>query len=148
MELQQRIDSALKDAIREKDENKRNALRLLLTAIKVKEKEVKRSLDDPEIQQVISSQIKQRRDAAEQYIRGARRDLAEKEEEEIAVLQAFLPEALSPQALEELVEETIREVGAQSAKDMGKVMKGLMPKIAGRADGKQVNEIVRKKLTT
>lgn len=146
MELIQRIDRALKESIREKDENKRNAVRLLLTAMKLKEKEIKRPLNEAEIQQAISSQIKQRRDSAEQYEKAGRRDLAEKEEEEIRVLHSFLPEQLGAEDLEKLVNGVISEVGAQSAKDMGKVMKALMPKVAGRAEGKEVNERVRKKL--
>ncbi|MGV8075529.1 MAG: GatB/YqeY domain-containing protein [Syntrophobacteraceae bacterium] len=146
MELQENIERALKDAMREKDENKRNAIRLLLTAIKVKEKEIKRQPNETEIQQLISYQIKQRRDSSEQYTKGGRQDLANNEEEEIRILQAFLPEALSPEDLDKLVDESVAEVGAETIKDMGKVMKNLMPKIAGRADGKLVNELVRKKL--
>jgi uncharacterized protein YqeY len=146
MELQQRIELALKEAIREKNENKRNAIRLLLTAIKVKEKEVVHTLSETEIQQVISSQIKQRRDAVEQFLRADRKDLVENEEEELRILQGFLPEALSLEALTVLVDEAVAEVGAQSVKEMGKVMKALMPKVAGRADGKQVNELVKARL--
>ena len=146
MELQERIERALKEAIREQSENKRNAIRLLLTAIKVKEKELKRALTETEIQQVIASQIKQRRDSVEQYQAAKRADRAAVEEDEIRILQAFLPEAMSREALEQLVKEAILEAGAQSARDMGKVMKVLMPKVAGRADGKQVNELVRAKL--
>jgi uncharacterized protein len=146
MELPERIERALKDAIREKSEDKRNAIRLLLTAIKVKEKELKRALSEGEIQQTISSQIKQRRDSIEQYLKAERGDLAAREEEEIRILQEFLPEALSPEALGRLIDEAIAEVGAHSVKEMGKVMKALMPKVSGRAEGKQVNELVREKL--
>jgi len=146
VKLQERIEQALKEAIREKHENKRNAIRLLLTAVKVKEKELKRALDEMEAQQVIASQIKQRRDAVDQYQLAQRADLAASEEDEIRILQAFLPAALTPEALEKLVVEVIAELGAQSAKDMGRVMKALMPKVAGRADGKQVNELVRSRL--
>ncbi len=146
MKLQERIEQALKEAIREKHENKRNAIRLLLTAVKVKEKELKRTLDEMETQHVIASQIKQRRDAVDQYQLAQRADLAASEEDEIRILQAFLPAALTPEALEKLVVEVIAELGAQSAKDMGRVMKALMPKVAGRADGKQVNELVRSRL--
>ncbi len=146
MKLQERIEQALKEAIREKHENKRNAIRLLLTAVKVKEKELKRALDEMETQQVIASQIKQRRDAVDQYQLAQRADLAASEEDEIRILQAFLPAALTPEALEKLVVEVIAELGAQSAKEMGRVMKALMPKVAGRADGKQVNELVRSRL--
>ncbi len=146
MSLQQQIEQALKEAIRQKNEDGRNAIRSLLTALKLKEKEILRQPNEPEILQVIGSQIKQRRESAEQYAQAARPDLAAREEEEIRVLQAFLPEALTAEALEELVDLAISEVGAKSAKDMGKVMKALMPKVAGRAEGRQVNELVRRKL--
>ena len=146
MELFQRIEATLKEAMRARDESKLNAVRLLLTAMKMKEKEIKRSLNEAEIQQVISGQIKQRRDSIEQYGKADRRDLAESEEEEIRVLQAFLPEPLGEGELERIVDEAVSEVGAVSAKDMGKVMKALMPKVSGRADGKLVNELVRRKL--
>lgn len=147
MELQRRIDAALKEAIRARQESRLNALRLLLTAVKVKEKELKRPLEEAEIQQVISSQIKQRRDSADQYLLCGREDLAALEKEEIEVLQSFLPEQLAPEALAQIVEAVIAESGAQSAKDMGRVMKLLMPRVAGRADGKLVNEMVRSKLS-
>jgi hypothetical protein len=146
MGLQEQINDALKDAMREKDEVKRNALRLLLTAMKNKEKELKRTLNDGEIAQLIGAQIKQRRDAAEQYLQGNRPELAATEEQETKVLQSFLPEPLSSGELERLIEEVIQEVGARSAKDMGAVMKALMPKVSGRADGKLVNQLVRQKL--
>jgi uncharacterized protein YqeY len=147
MELLRRIDEALKDAIRGRQESKRNAVRLLLTALKVKEKEWKRPLEEAEIQQVIATQIKQRRDSAEQYLQGGREDLATVEKEEIEVLQGFLPEQLAPEELARIIEAVIVESGAQSAKDMGRVMKLLMPRVAGRADGKLVNETVRMKLS-
>jgi uncharacterized protein YqeY len=146
MALMQDIEGALKEAMRQKDENKRNALRLLLTAMKNKEKELRRLPDDAEIQQIIGSQIKQRRDSVEQFTKAGRGELAAREEAEIETLQSFLPEALSPEALAQIVDEAIAEVGAQSVKEMGKIMKVLMPRVAGRADGKQVNELVRQKL--
>lgn len=146
MELSQRIEEALKEAMKARDENRLNAVRLLMTALKVKEKEIKRSLNEAEIQQVISGQIKQRRDSVDQYGKADRQDLAAREEEEIRVLQGFLPEPFSEEELERIVAEAISQVGATSARDMGKVMKVLMPKVAGKADGKLVNELVRKKL--
>ena len=146
MALMQDIEGALKEAMRQKDENKRNALRLLLTAMKNKEKELRRFPDDAEIQQIIGSQIKQRRDSVEQFTKAGRGELAAREEAEIETLQSFLPEALSPEALAQIIDEAIAEVGAQSVKEMGKIMKVLMPRVAGRADGKQVNELVRQKL--
>lgn len=146
MELLAQIEQDLKAAMKERDETRRDALRMLLTAIKVKEKEIKHLPDETQIRQVISSQIKQRRDAAEQFTQGGRKDLADKEEAELRVLQRFLPEALSRDALEALVAEVIGEVGASGPKDMGRVMKALMPRLEGRADGKLVNEVVRAKL--
>jgi hypothetical protein len=119
---------------------------MLLTAIKVKEKELRRALNDTEIQQIISTQIKQRRDSSEQFGKAGRIELARKEEDEIGFLQAFLPEMLSSDELEALIDEAISESGAKSQKEMGKVMKALMPKVSGRAEGKLVNELVRKKL--
>jgi hypothetical protein len=104
--------------------------------------------EEAEIQQLIASQIKQRRDAVEQFRAGAREDLASKEEQEIEILQAFLPEQLTGEALEALVDEVVKETGAASPKDMGKVMRALMPKVAGRADGKQLNEIVKQRLAS
>ena len=146
MELHEQIEQALKEAMREKNELKRDALRMLLTALKMKEKEIRRRPNEAETQQTITTLIKQRRDSAELYRTGGREELALKEENEILVLQAFLPEQLSPEELEKLVDEAIAESGASSPKEMGKVMKVLMPKTSGRADGKQVNELVRRKL--
>jgi uncharacterized protein len=146
MELRERIENALKEAMREKAENKRDAIRMLLTALKVKEKEIKRLPDEAETQAAISNLIKQRRDSVEQYKAGGREDLAAKEEDEIKVLQVFLPEQLSPEELEKIVDEAVSESGASSQKEMGRVMKILMPRIAGRADGKTVNELVRRRL--
>ena len=146
MELIQRIEEALKEALKARDENRLNAVRLLMTAVKVKEKELKRPLNEGEIQQVIAGQIKQRRDSVEQYGKADRQDLAASEEEEIRVLQGFLPEPIGEEELDRIVSEAISEAGATSPRDMGKVMKVLMPRISGRADGKLVNELVRKKL--
>ena len=115
-------------------------------SMKVKEKEIRRQPDETEIHQVISSLVKQRHDSVELYRKGGRPDLASKEEDEIRVLQDFLPQQLSLQELETMVVEAVSEAGAASLKDMGRVMKILMPKVAGRAEGKMVNELVRSRL--
>lgn len=146
MELLDKIEQALKDAIKSRNEDKRNALRMLLTAIKNKEKELRRQPTEPEIRQLIAGAIKQRKDSIEQFVRGGRTDLAEKENKEMEILQSFLPQPLEPEALTALIMEAIRETGAASVKDMGKVMKVLMPRVAGRADGKTVQEMVRARL--
>jgi uncharacterized protein YqeY len=146
MGLQEIVRQTLTVAIREQDELKRNAVRLLLTAMKNKEKELRRQLTEEEITQAISSQIKQRRESVEQYLQASRPDLADQEEKEIQVLQSFLPEPLADAELEQLIAGVISETGAQSAKDMGMVMKAIMPLVSGRADGKRVSEVVRQKL--
>ena len=146
MELYQRIEDALKKAIREKNDTAKDALRMLLTSLKLKEKEIRRQPTETEIHQIISSLVKQRHDSVEQYNAGGRPDLAEKEEDEIRILQDFLPQQLSPEELAGMVEEAVSEAGVTSLKDMGRVMKILMPRVAGRADGKKVNELVRSKL--
>ncbi|MGQ9484802.1 MAG: GatB/YqeY domain-containing protein [Desulfosoma sp.] len=143
VELLDKIEQALKDAIKSRNEDKRNALRMLLTAIKNKEKELRRQPTEPEIRQLIAGAIKQRKDSIEQFVRGGRTDLAEKENKEMEILQSFLPQPLEPEALTALIVEAIRETGAASLKDMGKVMKVLMPRVAGRVDGKTVQEMVR-----
>jgi len=146
MELLARIEEALKNAIRGKNETAKDALRMLLTSVKVKEKDIRRQPSETEIHQVISSLIKQRHDSVELYRKGGRADLASKEEDEIRVLQDFLPQQLSLEEVETMVSEAVSEAGVTSPNDMGRVMKILMPKVAGRAEGKVVNELVRSKL--
>lgn len=145
--LKEKIDEALKEAIKGRDEVKKNALRGLLTAIKNKEKELRREPNEAELIQIISSQIKQRKESIEQFKNGGREDLAEKEAQEISVLETFLPKPLTMEELNAIIDECIKETGATTARDMGKVMKAVMPKVAGRADGKLVNEIVKSKLS-
>jgi len=147
MSLKNQIEEALKEAIRNQNEVAKNALRGLLTALKNKEKDLKRAPNDTEIMQIISSQIKQRKESIDQFKSGGREDLAEKEAQEIAVLEKFLPKQLSQEELEAIIAECIQETGATTVKDMGKVMKAVMPKVAGRADGKLVNELVKAKLS-
>ncbi len=146
MSLQEKIAAALKEAMRSKDQAVITSMRLLLTAMKVREKEVCRGLRDDEILAVISSQIKQRRESIEQYRKGGRADLAQAEESELKVLQSYLPAQLSEEELAKQVDGIIAEVGAASAKDMGKVMKVAMAKLAGRADGRTVNALVKARL--
>ena len=146
MELQQRIENSLKEAMREKDEIRRDAVRMLLTAMKMREKEIRRVPGEVEIQQIVASLIKQRRDSSEQFRKAHRDDLADKEDREIVILEGFLPQQMSREELEEAIVAAISETGAASEKEFGKVMKALMPKVSGRADGKVVNELVRAKL--
>ena len=145
--LKERIDAELKDAMRAKDELKTSVLRMLKSSVKYKEVEPGASaLDDAGILQVIASLIKQRRDSVEQFKAGGRPELAQKEEQEIALLQTFLPAQLSASDLEKEVIAAISAVGAKSPKDMGAVMKALLPKVQGKAEGKAISDAVKAQL--
>ncbi|MGD8370961.1 MAG: GatB/YqeY domain-containing protein [Syntrophobacterales bacterium] len=146
MSLHEEITASLKDAMRAKDEARLSSLRLVLTAIKKREKDIRRPLEDQEVLAVISSQIKQRHESIEQYEQAGRADLVETEKSELQVLQGFMPEQLSEEEMARVLDEIIAEVGAVSMKDMGKVMKAAMAKLAGRADGRVINSMVKAKL--
>jgi uncharacterized protein YqeY len=121
---------------------------MLKAAFMNREVEKGRALDDGEARQVVQSLVKQRRDSIEQFIKGGRQDLVDKETAEIAVLESYLPPAADPALIDRAVAEAIAETGATSAKDMGRVMKAVMTRLAGQTiDGKSVNELVRKKLS-
>jgi uncharacterized protein YqeY len=141
------VSAAITDAMRRQDRATLSALRMLKAAFMNRSVEKGRELDDAEAQQVVASLIKQRRDAAEQFAKGGRPELAEKELAEVVVLEGYLPPAVDPAAVDRAVAEAIAETGATSAKDMGRVMKAVMAKLAGQnVDGKAVNERVRAKL--
>ncbi len=146
MALKDQLDADLKAAMKGKDALKVSVVRMLKSAVKYREIELSKSLDDAGVQAVIASEIKRRRDSVEQYRQGGREDLASKEEQEIAVLQRYLPAQLSEGELAQIVEAVIARVGAQGPKDMGKVMKELLPEVQGRAEGKAVSELVKKRL--
>ena len=142
-----RISEQLTAAMRAKDTVRLGTLRMAKAALVNREVERGRALDDAESLQVIAALIKQRRDSIEQFRGGGREDLATKEEAEIAVLEAYLPPPVDPAELERLVNEAIAETGASSPKDMGRVMKAALGKLAGRtADGRAVSEMVKTKL--
>jgi hypothetical protein len=145
--LNEKVSADIAAAMKARDATRLSALRMLKAAVMNKGVEKGRDLEDAEILQVVSSLVKQRRDSIEQFEKGGRRDLVEKETAEIAVLQAYLPPAASPEEIDAAVAEAIAETGASSPRDMGKVMKAVMPRLAGKnADGKAVNEAVRRKL--
>ena len=147
MSLNDKVAADITAAMKAKDAARLSALRMLKAAIMNKGVEKGRDLEDAEIQQVVSSLVKQRRDSIEQFSKAGRTDLVDKETGEVAVLEAYLPPAASAAEIDEAVTAAIAEAGASSPKDMGKVMKVVMPKLAGKnADGKVVNEAVRRKL--
>jgi uncharacterized protein YqeY len=142
------ISAAITDAMRAKDPLRLSTLRMLKAALMNREIERGRALDDGESRQVVASLVKQRKDSMEQFTKGGRGDLASKEAAELDVLEVYLPPSVDPAALEHAVVSAIAETGATSAKDMGRVMKATMAKLAGQTvDGKAVNELVRQKLT-
>ncbi len=147
MGLKERLDQDLKTAMREKAQLRLDTIRMLKSAIKYREIELMKPLDDAGIQGVIASEVKRRRDAVEQYRAGNRPELAEKEEAEIAILQAYLPQQLTADELRAKVEAAVAAVGAQGPKDMGKVMKALLPEVQGRAEGSVVSELVKARLS-
>jgi uncharacterized protein YqeY len=147
MTLKQRLDADQKAAMKEKDAVKLSVVRLLKSAIKYREIELAKTLDDVEIQGVIASEIKRRRDSVEQYRAGNRPDLADREEAEIRVLQGWLPSQLTLDELRAKVDEVVRRVGAAGPKDMGAVMKALLPEVQGKAEGKTVSELVKARLS-
>jgi len=148
MPLNEKIAADLTAAMKAKDAPRLSALRMLKAAVMNKGMVEKgRDLEDAEVLQVVASLVKQRRDSVEQFAKAGRTDLVDKETAEIAILEHYLPPAVSAEEIEAAVDAAIAETGAGSAKDMGKVMKAVMPKLAGKnADGKAVNDAVRRKL--
>lgn len=133
-------------ATKAKDVVRTSTLRMLRAAIKNREVELRAELKDPEVLRIIQTQIKQHGESIRQYKEGGRDDLVEREEQELAILTSFMPQQLSEEAIVQTVAQVIEELGATDMKDMGRVMKALMTKLAGSADGKVVNEIVNKQL--
>jgi uncharacterized protein YqeY len=143
------LTTAIADAMRSQDQIRLVALRMLKAALVNREIDRGRALDDGEARQVVASLVKQRKDSIEQFTKGGRQDLADKEAAEIRVLESYLPPSADPAAVEHAVVQAIAETGATSSKDMGRVMKAAMAKLAGQSvDGKTVNELVRQKLAS
>ena len=147
MLLRDKVNADIAAAMKAREATRLSALRMLKAAIMNKGIEKSHDLDDAEVLQVVSSLVKQRRDSIEQFSKAGRSDLADKETAEITILEEYLPPAASAADIDAAVAEAIAETNATSVKDMGKVMKAVMPKLAGKnADGRAVNEAVRRKL--
>ena len=146
MSLIARIQDELKEAMRERDNERRDALRLILSALQSAEKELQRPLNDQEELQVLQRERKKRAEAEEAFREAGREEQADAEGFELEVLQEFMPEPLSEDELEEIVDDAIAENGATSLQDLGRVMADVMPQVAGRADGSAVSQLVREKL--
>ncbi len=149
MSAKARILDDIKTAMKARDQLRLDTLRMVKSKIQEKEVELRGKkgrdhvLEEEDIQQVLTTAAKQRRDSIESFRAGGREELAVKEEKELAIIEEYLPQQLSDDALKALVQEAVEEAGATSPKDMGKVMKAVMPKVKGRADGKRINAVVR-----
>lgn len=146
MKLKEKLSQNLKDAIKNKLTVQLSTLRLVIAAMENARIAKKKELTEDDIVSIIQKEVKKREDAIEAYQKGGRAELAQKEKEEMEILQAYLPEQLSDEELEQIIKEVIKETDAQSAKDLGKVMGPVMAKVRGRSDGKKVNEKVRQLL--
>lgn len=147
MSLTERLSDDLKLAMKARDQLRMDAIRMVKAALLNKEIELKKDLDEAEMSRVLLTLVKQRKEAAEQYKIGKREELADKELKEVAIIEAYLPKALSQDEIMQIVEGAIKEAGPVTMKDMGRVMKAVTAKLAGQAvDGKQLSDLVRSKL--
>jgi uncharacterized protein YqeY len=147
MSLQEKIQSDIADAMRSKDNLKLGVLRMMKAAVKNKEIEKMKTLEQPEVVAVLNSLVKQRKDSVDQFRKGGREDLATKEEAEIKIVEQYLPAAASDEDVERAIEEAIRETAAASIKDMGKVMKAAQGRLAGKTtDGARISQMVKERL--
>ena len=146
MSINERLNASMKEAMKAKDSLRLGTIRMVRSAIKNKEIEERRELNDQDVIGVLSTLAKQRRESLDAFRESGRTDLAEKEEAELAVLQEFLPQQLGEDEIAGIIEDAIEETGANSMKDMGKVMKIVVPRTTGRADGRVVSEMVKARL--
>ena len=146
MSFKEKVDQEMIRAVKTKDKIRLSALRMLKSGLHNREIDLKRELGESEFLQLLASMVKQRKESIDQFAKGGRTDLVEKEKAELKVIEEFLPSQLSEADLDAAIAEAIREVGATGIRDMGKVMKVLMPKVTGRADGKMVGDKVKARL--
>jgi uncharacterized protein len=146
MSLIARIEDELKAAMRARDQERTDTLRMTLASLRSAEKELQRPLKDDEELQVLQRERKRRTEAAEAFREGDRSTQAEKEEHELAVIEEFMPEPMSEEDIERIIDDAIAETGATSLRDLGRVMADVMPQVSGRADGSMVSQLVREKL--
>ncbi len=147
MGLQERLLDEMKQAMKSNDKAKLSTIRMIRSAVKNKEIEVRKPLDDEAILRVIQGMVKKSEDSIEQFKAGGRMDLVEKEMMEVAIMKSFLPQPLSREEVLRIIDQTIEETKASSLKDLGKVMKTVMPKLGGKVDGALVNQLVRERLS-
>jgi uncharacterized protein len=147
MGLEERLVDEMKQAMRSSDKVRLSTIRMIRTAVKNKEIELRKKLDDEEIQRVIQGMLRRNEESIEQFHLGGRMDLVDKESQEGDILKSYLPQALSTEEILKVIDESIQETQASSLKDLGKVMKSVMPKLTGKADGKVINQLVKERLS-
>jgi hypothetical protein len=147
MSLDERLVEEMKQAMKSGDKLRLSAIRMIRSASKNKEIELRKKLEDEEIVKVIQVMVRKGEESVEQFQTGGRMDLVEKEKREIEILRSFLPQPLSQEEILTIVDQSIQETQASSPKDIGKVMKSVMPKIGGKADGKLINQLVKERLS-
>ena len=147
MGLEERLVDEMKQAMRSSDKVRLSTIRMIRTAVNNKEIELRKKLDDEEIQRVIQGMLRRTEESIEQFRLGGRMDLVDKESQEGDILKSYLPQALSAEEILKIIDESIQETQASSLKDLGKVMKSVMPKLTGKADGKVINQLVKERLS-
>jgi uncharacterized protein YqeY len=147
MSLEERLVEEMKQAMKSSDKLRLSTIRMIRSSLKNKEIELRKKLEDEDIVKVIQVMVRKGEESVEQFQTGKRMDLVEKETKEIEILKSFLPQPLSQEEILKIVDETIQETQASSLKDIGKVMKSVMPKIGGKADGKLINQLVKERLS-
>jgi uncharacterized protein len=147
MSLEERLVQEMKEAMKSNDKLRLSTIRMIRSTVKNKEIELRKPLDDGEIQKAIQGMVRKGEESVEQFKLGGRMDLVEKESKEIEILKSFLPQALTREEILRIIDETIEETQSTSLKDIGKLMKSVMPKLQGKADGKLVNQLVKERLS-
>jgi len=145
--LEERLVQEMKEAMKSNDKLRLSTIRMIRSTVKNKEIELRKPLDDEAIQKVIQGMVRKGEESLEQFKLGGRMDLVEKESKEIEILKSYLPQSLTQEEMIKIVDQTIQEVQATSLKDLGKVMKSVMPKLQGKADGKLINQLVKERLS-
>jgi len=147
MSLEERLVEEMKRAMKSGEKLKLSAIRMIRSALKNKEIELRKKLEDEEIIKVIQAMVRKAEESVEQFQTGGRMDLVEKEKSEIEIMKSFLPQPMSQEEILKIIDRSIQETQASSLKDLGKVMKSVMPKIGGKADGKLINQLVKERLS-
>jgi uncharacterized protein len=147
MSLEERLVEEMKQAMKSNDKLKLSTIRMIRSALKNKEIELRKKLEDEDVVKVIQVMVRKGEESVEQFQTGGRMDLVEKETKEIEILKSFLPQPLSQEEILKIIDQSIQETQALSLKDIGKVMKSVMPKIGGKADGKLINQLVKERLS-